>query len=144
MDSTQRPLWYKYVCTVYFLFQIPVNIYHESKNKKKIQKLYFKDYKKCKHITLLQKKFQNFYILNTVIVVEYCHFDPDDGLLVLLRGQKDVRLYGCDPDPLYPNELGSKGRTIQSQVNCDNPDYKTHPKFRDVCCQECSLKPGEM
>lgn len=48
---------------------------------------------------------------------EYSHVDPDDGLLMILRGSKHVRLHSPDQlDRMYPNSLGSKGRTIQSQV----------------------------
>jgi len=32
------------------------------------------------------------------------------------------RLFGHNLSPLYPNPLGSHGKTIQSQVNCDTPD----------------------
>ncbi|XP_072178522.1 tRNA wybutosine-synthesizing protein 5-like [Diadema setosum] len=75
---------------------------------------------------------------------EFCHFDPDDGLLVILQGSKKVRLYGCDLQPLYPNPLGSRGRTIQAQVNCDNPDTSAFPEFTRVQCHECVLNAGEM
>ncbi|XP_033632066.1 bifunctional peptidase and arginyl-hydroxylase JMJD5-like [Asterias rubens] len=75
---------------------------------------------------------------------EYCHFDPDDGLLVILTGHKRVRLYGCSPAPLYPNPLGSKGRTIQAQVNCDEPDLEEHPCFEVSTCHCGEVNPGEM
>ncbi|XP_022104468.1 lysine-specific demethylase 8-like isoform X2 [Acanthaster planci] len=75
---------------------------------------------------------------------EYCHFDPDDGLLVVLTGRKKIRLYGCNPMPLYPNPLGSKGRTIQAQVNCDDPDLEQHPAFVAATCHQGELGPGEM
>ena len=75
---------------------------------------------------------------------EYCHFDPDDGLLVMLQGSKQVRLLGCDPDPLYPNPKGSKGRTVQAAVDCDNPDLDEHPLFAGVTCYHSVLNPGEM
>ncbi|XP_041463000.1 bifunctional peptidase and arginyl-hydroxylase JMJD5-like [Lytechinus variegatus] len=75
---------------------------------------------------------------------EFCHFDPDDGLLVILNGSKRVKLYGCDIQPLYPNPLGSRGRTIQAQVNCDTPDLKAFPKFKGVQCHQCTLNAGEM
>ncbi|XP_038059809.1 bifunctional peptidase and arginyl-hydroxylase JMJD5-like [Patiria miniata] len=75
---------------------------------------------------------------------EYCHFDPDDGLLVVLSGRKKVQLYGCNPMPLYPNPLGSKGRTIQAQVNCEDPDLERHPLFALATCYQGELGPGEM
>ena len=77
-------------------------------------------------------------------IPEYCHFDPDDGMLIMLQGRKHVHLYGCDPEPLYPNPLGSKGRTVQASVNCDKPDLESHPKFAEVQAYCCVLEPGEM
>jgi len=75
---------------------------------------------------------------------EFCHFDPDDNFLIMLQGRKQVRLFGIDLDSLYPNPLGSHGKTIQSRVNCDNPDFETFPKFRNAECEYCILEPGEM
>merc|ERR1719369_299843 len=75
---------------------------------------------------------------------EFCHFDPDDNFLVMIRGRKQVRLFGIDLDSLYPNPLGSHGKTVQSQVNCDNPDLERFPKFANAQCQFCILEPGEM
>ncbi|ELU13249.1 hypothetical protein CAPTEDRAFT_186624, partial [Capitella teleta] len=74
---------------------------------------------------------------------EYCHFDADDGLLIMLQGTKNVRLFGCDVPSMYPNAKGTKGRTVQSQVNCDEPDLKMHPLFEGTKCYHCTLKPGE-
>jgi len=75
---------------------------------------------------------------------EFCHFDPDDNFLVILSGQKRVRLYGADIHNMYPNILGSKGKTIQSQVDCDCPDLDTFPKFNLAKCQECILNSGDV
>ncbi|XP_033120525.1 bifunctional peptidase and arginyl-hydroxylase JMJD5-like [Anneissia japonica] len=75
---------------------------------------------------------------------EYCHFDPDDGLLVMLKGRKRVKLFGCDLTTMYPNPLGSKGKTVQAEVNCDDPDLKHHPNFCNAVCYECVLHPGQM
>lgn len=75
---------------------------------------------------------------------EFCHIDPDDNLLMVLHGSKRVRLYGCDMVNMYPSKLGSKGKTIQSQVNCDSPDMDIFPKFSDATCWECMLRAGEM
>ena len=58
--------------------------------------------------------------------------------------RKQVRLFGIDLDSLYPNPLGSHGKTIQSRVNCDSPDLETFPKFSQAKCQYCVLEPGEM
>ena len=58
--------------------------------------------------------------------------------------RKQVRLFGIDLDNLYPNPLGSHGKTIQSQVNCDTPDLDKYPNFSRAQCQHCILHPGEM
>ena len=71
---------------------------------------------------------------------EFCHFDPDDNLLVMVAGRKRVRLYGCDLKTMYPNPLGSKGRTIQSQVNCDDPDFERFGNFAQATCYEVGMK----
>ncbi len=70
---------------------------------------------------------------------EFCHFDPDDNILIILNGRKKVKLFGCDLKPMYPNELGSKGRTIQSQVYCDDPDLERFPEFEKSSCYEVSF-----
>ncbi|KAK2185720.1 hypothetical protein NP493_225g01040 [Ridgeia piscesae] len=75
---------------------------------------------------------------------EYCHTDADDGFLVILSGQKQARLFGCEVEPLYPNPKGTKGRTLQSQVDCDNPDLTKHPLFSTVTCHHCLLNQGDM
>jgi len=75
---------------------------------------------------------------------EFNHFDPDDNFLIILQGRKQVRLFGTDLDSLYPNPLGSHGKTVQSQVNCDSPDLKKFPKFSQANCQHCVLEEGEM
>ncbi len=63
---------------------------------------------------------------------------------MIIQGQKEVRLFGCDMENMYPNALGTKGRTVQSQVNCDNPDLTEHPRVKNACCYYTTLRPGEM
>eukprot|EP01121_Diplochlamys_sp_Union-15-3_P021656 TRINITY_DN8887_c0_g1_i1.p1 TRINITY_DN8887_c0_g1~~TRINITY_DN8887_c0_g1_i1.p1 ORF type:complete len:279 (+),score=42.77 TRINITY_DN8887_c0_g1_i1:264-1100(+) len=76
---------------------------------------------------------------------EFCHFDPDDGLLSIITGRKKVTLFSYNYlKHLYPNPLGSPGRTVQSQVNCDDPDLERFPLFEEVVREECILEPGEM
>ena len=79
---------------------------------------------------------------------EYTHMDPDDNILTVLRGRKEVRLFGCDVYSMKPNELGSKGRTIQSQIDCDtdNPNLtkEEFEKFRNLTCFYCLLKEGDI
>ena len=69
---------------------------------------------------------------------EFCHFDPDDNILVMIAGRKRIRLFGCELETMYPNHLGSKGRTIQSRVNCDQPDLEQFGKFAQASCYEVS------
>lgn len=76
---------------------------------------------------------------------EYTHCDADDGLLFLISGQKTVKLFHWKYlDELYPNELGSKGRTIQSRVDLTQLDYEKFPLMKDVVCETCVLGPGDM
>ena len=68
---------------------------------------------------------------------EFCHFDPDDNFLIVLSGRKHVRLYpACYLENLYPNPLGSRGKTIQSNVDCNCPSLDIHPKFSAAKCCE--------
>jgi len=76
---------------------------------------------------------------------EYCHFDPDASMLMMIEGSKEVKLYSCENlQNLYPNKLGSNGKTIQSQVHCDNPDFEKCPLFKNVHCHTGVLNPGDM
>jgi len=76
---------------------------------------------------------------------EYCHYDPDASMLMMIEGKKEVRLYSCSfLHHMYPNELGSKGKTIQSQVICDKPDLEQFPDFSKVTCYHGILQAGDM
>ena len=75
---------------------------------------------------------------------EFCHFDPDDNFLIMIQGRKTVRLFGYDIENLYPNPLGSHGKTVQSQVNVVTPDMEKFPNFANAKCEHCVLSPGEM
>jgi len=76
---------------------------------------------------------------------EFCHFDPDDNILMVLKGEKRVRLYpAVYLQNLYPNALGSRGRTIQSNVNADNNWKNDFPNFENVKCYECTVKAGDL
>lgn len=76
---------------------------------------------------------------------EFCHFDSSEGMLMMISGIKRIKLYNSsDLDNLYPNPLGSKGKTIQSQVDCENPDVSKHPDFLKAQCFSCVLRGGEM
>lgn len=76
---------------------------------------------------------------------EYTHFDPDDGMLFLISGEKRIRLFHWNYlEHLYPNPLGSKGRTIQATVNIDEPDFKAHPLFAQTVCEHGVLRAGDL
>lgn len=76
---------------------------------------------------------------------EFCHYDPDDNFLLMIQGRKQIRLFGLDClSSMYPNPVGSQGKTIQSQVNLDHPDMTKYPLFANVNCQHTILYPGEV
>jgi hypothetical protein len=81
---------------------------------------------------------------------EFCHFDPDDGFLMLLRGTKRVRLFSPSRnslDVMCPNKLGSHGRTIQSQVDLDLPEDQLRERFprfaNEAHGHEATLEAGD-
>ncbi len=49
---------------------------------------------------------------------------------------------------MYPNKLGSKGRTIQAQINCDTMQDNLAPeiieKYKNTLCQYCLLRDGDV
>lgn len=51
---------------------------------------------------------------------------------------------------MKPNNLGSKGRTIQSQIDCDKTrdeldlTEEEFERFKNVECQYCLLKDGDI
>eukprot|EP01052_Picozoa_sp_SAG31_P013336 SAG31_NODE_800_length_12014_cov_11.050608_5_plen_257_part_00 len=60
---------------------------------------------------------------------EFAHFDPDDNFLIPIRGKKRVRMWSAaDFQRMYPNPLGSKGRTVQFEVDSEKPDFTRHPR----------------
>jgi len=79
---------------------------------------------------------------------EFMHMDPDDNVLVVLEGCKRVRM--LPPGPLqhrYPNPLGSKGKTIQSQVDLSlsrEEIVAKYPLFPYQHMLDVVLKPGDM
>jgi len=76
---------------------------------------------------------------------EFCHVDSDDGMLFMIQGEKHVKLYSYNEfHKLYPNPLGSLGRTIQSQVNCSKPNLELFPDFGSVVCEVGVLRAGDM
>jgi hypothetical protein len=75
---------------------------------------------------------------------EYTHMDPDDNVLMVLKGRKLVRLYGSDVNAMMPNKLGAFGRTVQSQINCENVQKELPEdivkKYQQTKCMYCLLK----
>jgi len=64
---------------------------------------------------------------------------------VCYQERKKIKLYHPKYfHQLYPNKLGSKGRTVQSQINCDSPDYTKFPLFSEVVCEEGELRSGDI
>jgi hypothetical protein len=46
------------------------------------------------------------------------HVDPDEGMLMIINGQKSVKLFSPeDFTAMKPHKLGSFGRTIQSNID---------------------------
>lgn len=77
---------------------------------------------------------------------EYCHYDPDASMMMMIEGSKQVRMFSCqDLEKLHPNPLGSRGKTIQSQIDCDalQLDVNYH-QFKDATCYHCQLNQGDM
>ena len=63
----------------------------------------------------------------------------------MIQGRKQVRLFNLGYiQSLYPNPLGSQGKTIQSQVNLDKVNLDQYPMFQKADCQYCTLYPGEV
>ena len=57
---------------------------------------------------------------------EYMHVDADEGMLMILNGEKTVKLVSYSNfHDLQPHKLGSLGRTIQSGVDVDSLVGKT-------------------
>lgn len=76
---------------------------------------------------------------------EFTHYDPDDGLLMMIQGQKRVRLISpAHLHAMYPNTLGSLGRTIQSQVDLEDENLASNfPLFDRSFVLETVLNPGD-
>ena len=76
---------------------------------------------------------------------EFAHYDADDNFLCPLIGRKHVRMWApADFSRMYPNKLGSKGRTVQFEVSGDNPDFERHPMARGLKYWDVTVHPGEI
>eukprot|EP00472_Partenskyella_glossopodia_P001630 CAMPEP_0197533712 /NCGR_PEP_ID=MMETSP1318-20131121/44436_1 /TAXON_ID=552666 /ORGANISM="Partenskyella glossopodia, Strain RCC365" /LENGTH=253 /DNA_ID=CAMNT_0043090697 /DNA_START=62 /DNA_END=823 /DNA_ORIENTATION=- len=76
---------------------------------------------------------------------EFMHMDPDDNFLIILEGQKRVKLFSPSPvSRMYPNPLGSKGKTIQSRVILGENNEEKYPQFSEEGMIEVTVNAGEM
>lgn len=81
------------------------------------------------------------------------HYDPFDGTLVQLYGQKRLvlfppsELYNIYPFPISAHlRHGLKLRSTYSQIYPDKPDFETFPRLKEAFqnCYEVILEPGEV
>eukprot|EP00164_Ancoracysta_twista_P008924 GFYU01013047.1.p1 GENE.GFYU01013047.1~~GFYU01013047.1.p1 ORF type:complete len:333 (+),score=77.05 GFYU01013047.1:456-1454(+) len=77
---------------------------------------------------------------------EFCHYDPDDNFLAVLHGIKKLRMFSNKYlHNMYPNPLGRKGYTIQTQIDLEAPDLDEFPMFNDDVVEwTCELLSGDM
>ncbi|GAB6023390.1 Lysine-specific demethylase 8 [Chamberlinius hualienensis] len=70
------------------------------------------------------------------------HQDPKHNFLVQVIGEKYVRLYDEEYTLLLAPHEGMLSNT--SQIDVENPDLSSHPKFPQIPYREHILKEGEM
>ena len=87
---------------------------------------------------------------------EFCHFDPDDSILCMIDGTKRARIFSPQfLDSMAVNAKGTKGRTIQSQIDfaecCDGTKIKEtvfdrFPRFKEenVYGYSAELRAGDI
>ena len=67
------------------------------------------------------------------------HHDVMNVLMAQVFGRKRVTLIPSEQIQRVYNEIG-----VYSKVDCEQPDYREFPEFRDVRMQRFVLKPGEV
>ena len=76
---------------------------------------------------------------------EYTHFDPDEGCLMIIHGEKQVRLFSNEfLAELRPNAIGSMGRTVQSSLDLENLSQEEMESVKNVVNHYATIRPGEM
>lgn len=76
---------------------------------------------------------------------EYTHFDPDEGCLMIVQGEKQVRLISNEfLEEFKPNVIGSMGRTVQSSLELENLSNEELVNLKNVVSYNSVIKPGEM
>lgn len=74
--------------------------------------------------------------------VSPCHYDPFNGLLVQIFGEKEVKLV----HPQYSENLYPAYHTVQkntSLVDFENPDLSIHGKFSEIEAYDDSITAGD-
>lgn len=66
------------------------------------------------------------------------HYDEMNIIMAQVHGRKRITLISPDQYHLIYNEIG-----VYSEVDCENPDYRKHPLFREVQKVQVDLEPGE-
>jgi LPS sulfotransferase NodH len=71
--------------------------------------------------------------------IERLHHDTVNVLVAQVVGRKRYRLIPASQWQYVYNNMG-----VFSDVNCENPDFNRHPKFRNTTVIDVLLKPGEV
>lgn len=76
---------------------------------------------------------------------EYMHVDPDEGMLMILKGRKTVKLFSPkDFLDMQPHKLGSLGRTIQSNIDMRRYNFDSPPEILNEILPNKTCLHGEL
>eukprot|EP01083_Nonionella_stella_P076564 208708_1 len=63
---------------------------------------------------------------------EFTHIDPDDSMLCMIKGTKRVKLFAPHfIDGMHCNPYGSKGRTVQSNIDFTLPSKEIYERYNE-------------